>query len=153
MQRISPFLWFDTQAVEAADFYVSVFPNSHIREVMRSAPDAPAMGVSFVLDGVDFQALNGGPEFNFTEAVSFFVAVDDQEQIDRYWQRLATEGGSPGRCGWLKDKYGLSWQIVPTSLRDYIAGPDREGASRAMTAMLGMSKLSIPDLRAAYAGK
>jgi len=156
MQTISPFLWFDDQAEEAAEFYVSVFPNSRILGVSRYGEGAPrpagtAMSVTFVLDGLELQALNGGPEFHFTEAISFFVKAETQDEIDRLWARL-TEGGEPGRCGWLKDRYGLSWQIVPPVLFELLGDPDPAASSRAMQAMLGMSKLDIAALRAARDG-
>jgi predicted 3-demethylubiquinone-9 3-methyltransferase (glyoxalase superfamily) len=157
MQRISPFLWFDDQAEQAAEFYVSLFPNSRILEVMRFADDAPgqAAGVTtvrFELDGLEFDALNGGPLFPFTEAVSFSVDVDDQEEIDRLWNALTAGGGEPGQCGWLKDRWGLSWQIVPTSLSRLLSDPDPARAKRATEAMLSMGKLDIAALQAAADG-
>jgi predicted 3-demethylubiquinone-9 3-methyltransferase (glyoxalase superfamily) len=157
MQRISPFLWFDDQAEQAAEFYVSLFPNSRILEVMRFAADAPgqAAGVTtvrFELDGLEFDALNGGPLFPFTEAVSFAVDVDDQEEIDRLWNALTADGGEPGQCGWLKDRWGLSWQIVPTSLGRLLSDPDPARAKRATEAMLSMGKLDIAALQAAADG-
>jgi predicted 3-demethylubiquinone-9 3-methyltransferase (glyoxalase superfamily) len=157
MQRISPFLWFDDQAEQAAEFYVSLFPNSRILEVMRFADDAPgqAAGVTtvrFELDGLEFDALNGGPLFPFTEAVSFSVDVDDQEEIDRLWNALTADGGEPGQCGWLKDRWGLSWQIVPTSLSRLLSDPDPARAKRATEAMLSMGKLDIAALQAAADG-
>jgi predicted 3-demethylubiquinone-9 3-methyltransferase (glyoxalase superfamily) len=153
MQTISPFLWFDDQAEQAAEFYVSLFPNSRILGVSRYGEGAPqpagtAMSVSFVLDGLEVQALNGGPEFHFTEAISLFVKAETQEEIDRLWDRL-TEGGEPSQCGWLKDRYGVSWQIVPNALMSLLADPDPGRSSRAMHAMLGMRKLDIAALRAA----
>jgi len=156
MQAISPFLWFDDQAEQAAEFYVSVFPNSRILGVSRYGEGAPqpagtAMSVSFVLDGLEVQALNGGPEFYFTEAISLFVKAETQEEIDRLWDRL-TEGGEPSRCGWLKDRYGLSWQIVPPVLFELLGDPDPARAGRVMQAMLGMGKLDIAALRAAADG-
>ncbi|WP_127125368.1 VOC family protein [Georgenia sp. SYP-B2076] len=156
MQRISPFLWFDDHAEEAAEFYVSLFPNSGIRHVSRygaGGPGAPgsAMSVSFVLDGMEVQALNGGPQFSFTEAISFFVRAETQQEIDRLWDAL-TAGGEPSQCGWLKDRYGLSWQIVPPALDELLGDPDPDRAARAMRAMLGMSKLDIAALRAAADG-
>jgi predicted 3-demethylubiquinone-9 3-methyltransferase (glyoxalase superfamily) len=157
MQRISPFLWFDDQAEQAAEFYVSLFPNSRILEVMRFADDAPgqAAGVTtvrFELDGLEFDALNGGPLFPFTEAVSFSVSVDDQEEIDRLWNALTADGGEPGQCGWLKDRWGLSWQIVPTSLSRLLSDPDPARAKRATEAMLSMGKLDIAALQTAADG-
>jgi predicted 3-demethylubiquinone-9 3-methyltransferase (glyoxalase superfamily) len=154
MQKISPFLWFDDQAEEAANFYVSVFKNSEILNVSRYGEGAPrpagsAMSVSFVLDGLEFQALNGGPEFSFTEAISLFVHAETQEEIDDLWEKL-TAGGSPSQCGWLKDKYGLSWQIVPPVLGELLSDPDPNKSSRVLQAMLGMTKIDIAGLRAAY---
>jgi len=157
MSKISPFLWFDTQAEEAAEFYVSVFKNSEILGVSRYGEGAPrpagsAISVTFLLDGLEFQALNGGPEFNFTEAVSFFVSAATQAEIDNLWEKL-TDGGEPGRCGWLKDKFGLSWQIVPPVLGELLGDPDPVKSSRVMQAMLGMGKLDIAGLRAAHAAE
>lgn len=157
MSSISPFLWFDDQAEEAAEFYVSVFKNSEIRGVSRYGEGAPrpagsAISVSFVLDGLEFQALNGGPEFHFTEAVSFFVSAATQAEIDDLWEKL-TDGGEPGQCGWLKDKYGLSWQIVPPVLRELLGDPDPAKSNRVMQAMLGMGRLDIAGLRAAHSAE
>lgn len=156
MQKISPFLWFDAEAEEAARLYVSVFPNSEIRNVSRfgegaSMPAGTAMSVTFALDGLEIQALNGGPQFAFTEAMSLFVSVDTQAEIDRVWEAL-TEGGQPGQCGWLKDKYGLSWQIVPPILGELLGSSDPKASSRVMRAMVGMSKLDIERLREAAKG-
>jgi predicted 3-demethylubiquinone-9 3-methyltransferase (glyoxalase superfamily) len=157
MQKISPFLWFDTEAEEAARLYVSVFPNSSITSVSRFGEGAPGpagsvFGVNFELDGVQMQALNGGPARGFTEAISLFVRAETQEEIDELWEKLTADGGEPGRCGWLKDRFGLSWQIVPPILGDLISGPDPERSARAMQAMMGMSKLDIAALQAAYDG-
>lgn len=153
MQTISPFLWFDNQAEEAANYYVSIFKNSEIVSVSRYSEGSPyqagtVMGVTFILDGLEFQALNGGPQFSFTEAISFFVKTDTQEEIDDLWEKL-TAGGQPGQCGWLKDRYGLSWQIVPPVLLELLSDPDPARSGRVMRAMLGMSKLDIAALRAA----
>lgn len=153
MQRISPFLWFDTQAEEAANFYVSIFPHSEILSISRYGEGSPypagtAMSVTFSLDGVHFHALNGGPQFSFTEAISFFVSVATQEEIDRLWEELTREG-EPSRCGWLKDKYGLSWQIVPPILGELLSDSDATKSNRVMQAMLGMSKIDIAALHAA----
>lgn len=155
MQKITPCLWFDTQAEEAANYYVSIFKNSEIREVSRYGEGAPmpagtALVVSFVLEGVEFQALNGGPIFSFTEATSFYVYAETQEEIDELWGKLTSDGGQPSQCGWLKDKYGLSWQIVPPVLGELLADPDQEKAGRVMQAMLKMQKIEIAELRAAY---
>jgi predicted 3-demethylubiquinone-9 3-methyltransferase (glyoxalase superfamily) len=159
MQKISPFLWYDDQAEEAANFYVSVFKNSEILGLSRYPEGAPGpipagsvMTVTFVLDGLEFQALNGGPEFTFTEAVSLLVKAETQDEIDELWEKLTSGGGEPGPCGWLKDKYGLSWQIAPPILDELLTDPDRDKASRVMQAMLQMTKIDIPKLQAAYDG-
>lgn len=154
MQKISPFLWFDDQAEEAANHYVSIFKNSKILDVSRYGEGAPfpagtVLGVTFVLDGVEFQALNGGPQFGFTEAISFFVKAETQEEIDDLWEKLTAEG-EPGRCGWLKDKYGLSWQIVPLLLGELLADPDADKAGAVMQAMMQMGKIDIEGLQGAY---
>lgn len=151
MSSISPFLWFDTQAEEAAEFYVSLFPNSRVTSVQRYPEGSPfpagtAMAVSFVLDGLQFQALNAGPQHKFTEAISLFVDAPTQERIDELWSALTAEG-APGQCGWLTDKYGLSWQIVPPRLSELLADP--EHGTAVMQAMFGMQKLVIADLEAA----
>ena len=156
MSKVHPFLWFDTQAEEAARFYVSLFKNSKIGQISRYGdagprPKGSVMTVSFELDGLHFTALNGGPQYKFSEAMSLSVSCDDQAEIDRLWDAL-TEGGEPGPCGWLKDRYGVSWQIVPTALPKYLGGADRAGAQRAMQAMLGMVKLDIAALKRAYEG-
>ena len=153
MQKVTPWLWFDTQAEDAANFYTSVFKNSRILQVSHYGEAGPrpagmVMTVSFELDGQQFVALNGGPEFSFTEAVSFMVSCADQDEVDYYWNTL-TEGGQPGPCGWLKDRYGLSWQIVPTALDELLNDPDRAKAQRAMQAMLQMGKIDIAELRRA----
>ena len=155
-QKIVPNLWFDTEAEEAAGFYTSLFENSRIVEVTRygSAGPRPAgmvMTVTFELDGQQFTALNGGPEFTFDEAVSFQISCETQDEVDYYWERLS-EGGQEGPCGWLKDRYGLSWQVVPTGMEELFADPDPERARRAMQAMLGMSKLDVAALRNAADG-
>ncbi|HEV7183906.1 MAG: VOC family protein [Actinomycetales bacterium] len=157
MQRITPFLWFDDQAEQAAEFYVSLFPDSRILEVVRYGDDAPgqAAGVStvrFVLEGLEFMALNGGPLFPFTEAFSLFTTADTQQEIDRLWDALIADGGEPSQCGWLKDRWGLSWQIVPNRLGELLSDPDPARAHRAMQAMLGMAKLDIAALEAAADG-
>jgi predicted 3-demethylubiquinone-9 3-methyltransferase (glyoxalase superfamily) len=155
-QRIKPNLWFDTEAEEAAGFYTSVFENSRVVNVARYTEAGPrpagmVMTVEFELDGQRFVAINGGPEFQFDEAVSFEIDCETQDEIDYYWERLS-EGGSEGPCGWLKDKYGLSWQVVPTGMEELFADPDPERARRAMQAMLGMRKLDIAALRGAADG-
>ncbi|RYG23150.1 VOC family protein [bacterium] len=157
MQRITPFLWLDGNAEEAASLYVSLFPNSKITNVSRYGEEGPgpagtAMVVNFELFGQSFIALNGGPMYKFTEAVSFMVNCETQEEIDRYWSAL-TEGGEEVQCGWLKDKYGLSWQITPTALGELLGDPDPEKTGRVMQAMMGMVKLDIADLCNAYDGR
>jgi predicted 3-demethylubiquinone-9 3-methyltransferase (glyoxalase superfamily) len=153
MGRITPFLWFDTQAEEAARFYASVFPNAKVGAISHygeAGPGTPGsvMTVEFELDGRQFTALNGGPEFTFTEAVSFQVACETQEEVDHYWSALS-EGGEEGPCGWLKDRFGLSWQVVPTALPRLLKDSDREKAQRVMAAMLKMRKLDIAELERA----
>jgi predicted 3-demethylubiquinone-9 3-methyltransferase (glyoxalase superfamily) len=153
MPPITPFLWFDTQAEEAAQFYTSVFPNSKIRQISHygeAGPGTPGsvMTVDFELDGQRFTGLNGGPEFRFTEAVSFQISCETQEEVDHYWSALS-EGGEEGPCGWLKDRFGLSWQVVPTALPRLIGDPDPDRAQRAMAAMLKMRKLDIAELERA----
>jgi predicted 3-demethylubiquinone-9 3-methyltransferase (glyoxalase superfamily) len=157
MQKITPFLWFDNQAEEAARFYVSLFKNSRIGEVSRygeagPGPKGQVMVIAFELDGVKFTALNGGPVFKLTEAFSLQVDCQDQAEIDRLWERLTADGGEPSRCGWLKDRFGLSWQIVPANLGQLIGGDDPAKASRAMQAMMQMGKLDIAALEAARQG-
>ncbi|CAB4741709.1 unannotated protein [freshwater metagenome] len=154
MNGISTFLWFDGAAEEAADHYVSIFPNSSIDSVSRQGAEAdgvpaPVLMVSFQLDGRPFTALNGGPMFSFTPAISFVVSCEGQAEVDEYWSRLS-EGGSEGQCGWLTDRFGVSWQVVPSALGTFIGGADTAGAARAMQAMLGMRKLVIEDLAKAY---
>jgi len=156
MQKITPFLWFDSQAEEAANFYVSIFKNSKITSISHygdagPGPKGSVMTVAFELDGEEFTALNGGPQFTFTPAVSFVVHCETQSDVDHYWEKL-TAGGSEIQCGWLKDKFGLSWQIVPDGLGDCITGDDEAGAQRAMEAMFEMKKLDINVLREAYRG-
>jgi predicted 3-demethylubiquinone-9 3-methyltransferase (glyoxalase superfamily) len=150
-QKIVPFLWFDTQAEEAAKFYVSIFKNSKITSVMPG-PNNTVMGVTFELDGVKIQALNGGPHFTFTEAISLFVHCENQAEVDHFWNSLIADGGEESMCGWLKDKYGLSWQIIPTALGGFLASADREKANRAMQAMLKMRKIDIAILEKAFNG-
>ena len=154
MQKITPCLWFDDQAEEAASLYTSLFKNSKIESINRYGEGAPrpagmVMTVTFQLDGQEFTALNGGPEFKFTEAVSLFVNCETQEEVDRLWEKLS-EGGEKGRCGWLKDKFGLSWQIVPEGLSDLLQGEDAGKSQKALKAMLQMRKLDIHELRRAY---
>ena len=157
MSKITPFLWFDDQALEAARFYVSLFGNSRLLGDIHydGVPDGPAANVSIVrfeLDGREFMALNGGPHFKFNEAFSMFVECDGQAEVDRLWDALTSDGGEESQCGWLKDKYGLSWQIVPTALGELLGDPDREKGARVMQAMLKMRKIIVADLQAAYEG-
>ena len=156
MPKITPFLWFDNEAESAAKFYCSVFKNSRIKEVSHyregmPKPAGTVMTVNFELDGQEFIALNGGPEFKFDEAISFAVRCETQQEVDDYWDKL-TAGGEESMCGWLKDKYGLSWQITPSAIYETVGGPDPAGAQRATEAMLQMKKLDINKLRQAYAG-
>jgi len=155
MQKITPCLWFDTDGEDAANLYTSVFPNSQIVEIARYGsagprPEGTVMTVLFELDGQRFLALNGGPDFTFSEAISFQVSCKDQEEVDYYWSKLS-EGGEEGPCGWLKDRFGLSWQIVPTRLDELLGDPDREKSQRAMAAMLQMRKIEIDELEKAAA--
>ena len=151
MQKITPFLWFDTEAEEAARYYVSVFKNSRIGQVARG-PDGKVMVIGFELDGLKFTALNGGPLYKFTEAISLQVDCADQAEIDDLWDKLTADGGEPGRCGWLKDRFGLSWQVVPANMGQLIGGDDPAKAQRAVAAMMGMKKLDIAALERAYNG-
>jgi predicted 3-demethylubiquinone-9 3-methyltransferase (glyoxalase superfamily) len=156
MNKITPWLWFDTEAEDAAHFYTSIFSNSKIGDITHYGPGAPkpegsVMSVSFELDGQAFVGLNGGPQFPFSEAVSFQVSCANQEEVDAFWSKLSA-GGEEGPCGWLKDRYGVSWQIVPTVLYDLLNDPDPERAQRATAAMMQMSKLDISILEAAAAG-
>lgn len=154
-QRITPCLWFESQALEAARFYTSVFPCSSIDEIHRAKADTPSgregdvLLVGFTLAGQRYQALNGGPHDAFNDAISLSVSCDDQTEIDRLWSALTADGGKPVQCGWLKDKYGVSWQIVPRRLHELLAAPDPEAGRRVMAAMLGMVKLDIAALEAA----
>jgi predicted 3-demethylubiquinone-9 3-methyltransferase (glyoxalase superfamily) len=155
MPKITPCLWFDTDGEDAARFYASVFPNSKITEVTRYGsagprPEGTVMTVVFELDGQEFLALNGGPQFTFSEAVSFQVFCDSQDEVDAYWSKLS-DGGEEGPCGWLKDRFGLSWQIVPTVLPQLLADPDAAKSQRVMQAMLGMNKIQIDELEQAAA--
>jgi predicted 3-demethylubiquinone-9 3-methyltransferase (glyoxalase superfamily) len=154
IQKITPFLWFDHQAEEAAKFYVSIFPNSKLVKVIRygaagPGPAGTAMTVEFQLEGQSFVGLNGGPHFKFTEAISFVVNCQTQDEVDFYWEKLSAGGGQV-ECGWVKDKFGLSWQIVPTALFELLSSPDPEKSQRVMKAMLSMKKLDIRALKEAY---
>jgi predicted 3-demethylubiquinone-9 3-methyltransferase (glyoxalase superfamily) len=156
MQKITPFLWFDTQAEEAMHFYTSVFKNSKVGTVSRYGdagprPKGTVMSATFELDGQQFMALNGGPEFKFTPAISLFVSCGSQDEVDELWEKLSA-GGKEGRCGWLEDKFGLSWQIIPSALGRMLGDKDRAKANRAMKAMLGMSKIDVAELQRAYDG-
>ncbi|GLW68150.1 VOC family protein [Kitasatospora phosalacinea] len=156
-QKITTFLWFDDQAEQAAEFYTSVFEYGRITDVQRYSEAGPGepgsvMLVSFELFGQEFLALNGGPQFTFNEAVSLQVDCTDQAEVDRYWELLTADGGAPGPCGWLKDRYGLSWQIVPRRMTELLSDPDPERARRATAAMLQMGKLDIAALEAAADG-
>ena len=158
MPKISPFLWFDKEPEQAANFYVSVFPNSKLGEIERYPEGAPGqagsvMTVAFELDGEPFMALNGGPVFKFTEAISFVIDCAAQAEVDDYWEKLTADGGKPGQCGGLTEMYGLSWQVGPTAaLLETTSGPDPAGRKRAFDAMMRMVKLDVAKLKAAYAG-
>jgi predicted 3-demethylubiquinone-9 3-methyltransferase (glyoxalase superfamily) len=157
MPRITPNLWFDTEAEEAAKFYCSVFPNSEITTVSYyteagPGPAGEVLTVTFLLDGQEYTGINGGPEFEFSEAVSLEVKCADQAEVDYYWERLKADGGEESMCGWLRDKYGLSWQVVPAELYDLITDPDKERVNRAMKAMLQMRKIDIAAIKAAADG-
>ena len=157
MTSIIPFLWFDRgQAEEAAKFYTSVFPDSRIDGTDRTPADNPStkegevLTVRFTLSGRPFVGLNGGPDFHFNEAVSFVIECKDQAEVDKYWQILSANGGETGQCGWLKDRFGLSWQVVPHRINEIFSSPDRDGAKRAFEAMLKMQKLDVAELEAAF---
>ena len=162
VQKITPCLWFDTQAEEAAKFYTSIFKNSKIGKISRypdagqevhGKPAGSVMVVDFELDGHTFTALNGGPIFKFNEAVSFQVNCDNQEEVDYFWSKLSEGGDKKAQqCGWLKDRYGLSWQVIPRQLGEILGSPDAEGSRRAMEAMLKMTKIDVAELRRAFAG-
>ena len=150
MPTITPFLWFDTQAEEAMNFYASVFERSRVISVNRAG--GKVMTVEFELEGQKFMALNAGPAFTFNESISFFVGCETQQEIDGYWDKLTADGGAPGRCGWLKDKYGVSWQIVPKALGRLLGGNDGAKSKRAMDALMQMNKLDVNALQRAYDG-
>ena len=155
MRNPFPCLWFDGKAEEAAEFYTSLLPDSHVDEVWRSPADTPSgpagmvLTVDFTLNGQQFQGLNGGPDFSFNEAVSFVIECEDQAEVDRLWAALTANGGEPGPCGWLKDRFGLSWQIVPRQLNELVEDADPERARRAMEAMLKMGKIDVAELQRA----
>lgn len=156
MTQITPMLWFDTQAEDAARFYVSLFPNSEVTHISHYTDAGPrergmVLTVEFTLDGQRFTALNGGPEFTFSEAISFVISCKDQEEVDSYWSKL-TDGGEEGPCGWLKDRFGLSWQVVPAGFEELMTDPDEGRRDRAMRAMLSMKKLDLAAIKAAADG-
>ncbi|KIL37771.1 3-demethylubiquinone-9 3-methyltransferase [Gordoniibacillus kamchatkensis] len=155
MQKISPYLWFDNQAEEAVNLYVSIFKNSKVESVVRygeagPGPAGAVMSATFRLEGQRFMALNGGPHFTFSPAISFFVSCETQQEVDELWSKLTADGGEEGRCGWLKDKFGVSWQIVPTVLGELMQDKDAGKSQRVMQAMLQMNKLDIERLKQAY---
>jgi predicted 3-demethylubiquinone-9 3-methyltransferase (glyoxalase superfamily) len=157
-QPIAPCLWFDNNAEEAVNFYIAIFKNSQVDHLGRftqegqTGPDVPVMYIDFTLNGQPFQAINGGPLFQFTEAISFAIECADQAEVDYYWDALTADGGEPGPCGWLKDKYGVSWQVTPRLLRELLSSEEKERASQTLRAMLQMGKLDVAALQAAYDG-
>jgi len=158
MQKITPYLWFDGQAEEAVNFYTSIFKNSKVLNVSRYAEGGPGpagsvMTATFELNGQEFMALNGGPQYKFTEAISFLVNCKDQKEVDELWSKLTEGSGEEGPCGWLKDKFGVSWQIIPTALGELMSDPDPEKAGRVVQAMLKMKKIDVSTLQRAYDGK
>jgi predicted 3-demethylubiquinone-9 3-methyltransferase (glyoxalase superfamily) len=159
MPAITPHLWFDHNAREAAEFYARIFPNSTVAGGLVSPADTPSgergyeVVVPFTLDGTAFAGINGGPQFQFSEAISFQIDCADQTEVDYYWESLTADGGEPGQCGWLKDRFGVSWQVVPRQLGDYLGGPDAAGAQRAMECMLEQTRIIVEDLKAAYEGR
>ncbi len=159
--KIAPCLWFDTQAEEAAKFYVSVFKSGKLGRIshypnegqdVHQQPAGRVLVVEFELDGQQFLGLNGGPQFKFTEAVSFIIACDTQQEIDYYWEKLTAEGGQPSQCGWLKDKYGLSWQVAPSKIGDWLTDPDKRKSARVFAAVMPMEKIDLATLEKAYEG-
>ena len=158
MPRITPNLWFDLESLEAAEFYVSIFPNSQVTTVTHYGENAPqpagtVLTVNFLLDGQEYTAINGGPAFTFSEAISLLINCADQKEIDYYWDKLTADGGQESQCGWLKDKFGLSWQVVPEGWEKLMNDPDKDRVERAMQAMFQMRKLDIAALEAAADGK
>jgi predicted 3-demethylubiquinone-9 3-methyltransferase (glyoxalase superfamily) len=151
MKKITPFLWFDTEAEEAMNLYISIFKNSKVLGV-TPGPKGRAMSVNFELEGQEFIGLNAGPQFKFNEAISFLASCNSQAEVDELWEKLTADGGEEGNCGWLKDKYGVSWQIIPTVLSELLGDPDREKSGRAMQAMLQMKKIDIQGLQQAFDG-
>jgi predicted 3-demethylubiquinone-9 3-methyltransferase (glyoxalase superfamily) len=158
MSKIAPCLWFDGQAEEAAEFYTSILPDSRIEKVNRAAADNPStpqgdvLTVDFTLCGQQFIGLNGGPDFKFNEAISLSIDCEDQAEVDRYWDALVEGGGEHSVCGWLKDRYGVSWQVIPRQLPEMLNGADKEGAARVMKAMLEMTRIDVARLEEAYEG-
>ena len=153
LAKVRTCLWFDGQGEDAAKFYVSLLPNSELVSMFRPSPEAPPLVIDFTLAGTPYQALNGGPHFKHTEAASISVTTQDQEETDRLWDALTREGGEESMCGWLKDKFGVSWQLVPEPLMQMLSSSDRDAAGRAMQAMLKMRRLDVAELRAAFEGK
>lgn len=152
MPKILPCLWFDDRIEDAVNFYVKLFEDAEIHDTQRY-PDGRVLTMKFRLKDQEFTALNGGPDFKFNEAISFQVDCKDQAEVDHYWDSMTTDGGEEGRCSWLKDKYGLSWQIIPEALPRALSGSDRQGADRAMQALMEMKKVIVADIERAYAGK
>jgi predicted 3-demethylubiquinone-9 3-methyltransferase (glyoxalase superfamily) len=159
MAKITPCLWFDGKAEEAAEFYVTLLPDSHVDKVWHSPSETPSgpegmvLTVEFTLAGQPFVGLNGGPDFSFNEAISFVIDCEDQAEVDRLWEALIVGGGEPGPCGWLKDRFGVSWQIVPRLMNEMLEDPDKERARRAMEAMLQMGKIEVDALQRAFDGE
>jgi len=149
MNKITPFLWFDGQVEEAINFYTSVFKNAKVHSINRAAPGGPVFSATFELEGQEFYALNGGPMYKFNEAISFFISCKTQEEVDYYWNELTADGGEESRCGWLKDKFGLSWQVIPDRLGELLQHKDPAKAQKAMNAMMAMGKIIIADLEKA----
>ena len=152
MPKITPFLWFNNNAEEAINFYVSTFKNSSITNLSRPAPDAPIIAGSFVLEGQHFKALNGGPQFKFNEAISLMVSCKSQDEVDELWEKLTSNGGEGRQCGWLQDKFGISWQIIPEAAEKYLSDPDPVKSQRTFGALMQMSKIDIETLAKAYEG-
>ncbi|WP_332687459.1 VOC family protein [Devosia sp.] len=152
MTKIMPCLWFDDRIDDAIKFYTETFKSAKVHDVVRQAPDKPAFTAVIELEGHKFMLLNGGPQFKFNEAVSFMIDCADQKEVDYFWNKLVGGGGEESMCGWCKDRFGLSWQVVPKQIFETVSGPDKAGAKRAMDAMLGMKKLIVADLQKAYAG-
>ena len=153
MSKITPFLWFDNNAEEALNLYSSIFKNAQVKNVSRMGPDGPVVSATFELEGQEFMALNAGPIFKFNEAVSFFVKCKDQQEVDYYWNKFLDSGGQESRCGWLKDKFGLSWQIIPDALGKLMGDKDPVKAQRVVQAMLKMNKIEVKLLEEAFEGK